>query len=215
MPDVKQKLVAFNADASGCTTCAPLGLIYDGERGRARPLLTREPNGAAGILIVGEAPNADDTFDPIKGHLTYDADTDPTGKFMRSLLVEEAGLRADEIDNVIFSNAVLCLPRQQSDKFPVTSQHMKECTVWLKRLIDDAQPTVVVTMGAVALRAAQLVERHRLELATSAGRLHGWYGRKLLPLYHAGRLGRLSRSEVQQRQDMRALRVHLGRDVAR
>jgi hypothetical protein len=64
--------------------------------------------------VVGEAPNHADTFDPDKGYLTYDYNTDPTGRFMRTLLIEEAGLRAEEVDDVLFTNAVLCLPARRN-----------------------------------------------------------------------------------------------------
>jgi uracil-DNA glycosylase family 4 len=209
--NLRHRLGLFQNDARACTRCVELKLIHEEERGCARPLLTKEPSGALGVLVVGEAPNLDDTFDPKKGYLTYDADTDPTGRFMRSLLMDEAGIAAHEIDDVLFTNSVLCLPRKQADKFPVTTKHMEQCSPWLKRLIDDSAVTIVVTMGATALRATSVVERHQLALKSAAGKLHDWYGRKLLPLYHASRLGRLSRSEEAQRSDMRALREHLDR----
>lgn len=205
------KLAVYNAAATACVTCVAHGVLHEGEAKRARPLVCRNPTGALGIVIVGEAPNYDDTFDPLKGYLTYEAETDPTGRFMRALLMDEAGLTASEIDDVLFTNAVLCLPRKRGDKFPVTAGQLRRCSYWLRRLIDDSAATAVVTMGAAALRATRLIDAHRLELNTAAGKLHRWYGRLLLPLYHAGRLGRLARSEAKQREDMRALRVHLGR----
>jgi uracil-DNA glycosylase len=211
MADVMARLSIFNTDASACTRCRSLGLLHTEARGVARPVLTKNPNGSLGVLVVGEAPNVDDTFNPAKRYLTYDGDTDPTGRFMRSLLIEEGGLTEDELNDVLFTNAVLCLPRKQSDKFPVTARHLRECSQWLKRLIDDSASTIVVTMGATALRAAGLVAPHSLDLRAGVGKLHNWYGRRLLPLYHAGRLGRISRPEADQRRDMRALRVHLGR----
>ena len=76
---------------------------------------------------------------------------------------------------------------------------------------DEAESMIVITMGATALRALNRIERHGLVLRKAAGHLHPWYGRKLLPLYHSGLLGRISRNETLQRADMRALRIHLGR----
>ncbi|MGN6107091.1 MAG: uracil-DNA glycosylase family protein [Kofleriaceae bacterium] len=201
----------FNAEATACAECVEHGLLHEDDRGRARPLLTRTPTGRLGIVLVGEAPNADDTFAPHKGYLTYDSETDPTGRFVRDLLVNEAGLTHDEMADVLFTNAVLCLPRRNGNRFPVTATHMRRCTRWLRRLIDDSEATVVLAMGATALRAVGLIEPHHLKLKRGAGKLHDWYGRKLLPLYHAGRLGRISRPEASQRDDMRALRRHLGR----
>jgi hypothetical protein len=78
------------------------------------------------------------------------------------------------------------------------------------RLIQDAEVKLVVTMGALPLQALSRIERHALALR-DAGRVHPWLGRSVLPLYHAGRLGRISRPEALQRQDMRALREFLGR----
>jgi len=174
-------------------------------------MLARSPTASLGILVVGEAPNHADTFDPDKGYLTYDYDTDPTGRFMRALLIEEAGLTADEIDHVLFTNAVLCLPARRNDRHPVSIRQVDACKPWLVRLLEDADISIVVTMGATALRALNRIERHGWVLKHAAGRIHGWYGRKLLPLYHAGLLGRVSRNEAAQRADMRALRHHLGR----
>ena len=67
-------------------------------------MLARSLTAALGILVVGEAPNHADTYDPDKGYLTYDPDTDPTGKFMHSLLVDEAGLHDHEIADVLFTS---------------------------------------------------------------------------------------------------------------
>lgn len=174
-------------------------------------MLPKQPTAALGLLVVGEAPNYDDTFDPEKGYLTYDFETDPTGRFMRTLLVEEAGLRDDEIGDVVFWNAVLCLSRRRNGKHPVSIAQVDLCKPWLVRLLDEAEISIVVTMGATALRALNRIERHGLLLKQAAGRIHDWNRRKLLPLYHAGLLGRISRIEAQQRADMRALREHLGR----
>lgn len=186
-------------------------LFVDPLHGCATPMLAQSRTAALGVLVVGEAPNHADTFDPAKGYLTYHDDTDPTGRFMRALLIDEAGLRADEIDDVLFTNAVLCLPARRADKHPVSVKQVDACKPWLVRLIEDAEITIVVTMGATALRALNRIERHGLVLREAVGRVHPWYGRKLLPLYHAGVLGRMSRNEAAQRADMRALREHLGR----
>jgi uracil-DNA glycosylase family 4 len=213
--DRLRRLEAFQADAKACTRCRDhegVNLLFvDPARGCAAPMLARSPTAALGILVVGEAPNHADTFAPDKGYLTYDYDTDPTGRFMRTLLIEEAGLTADEIDHVLFTNAVLCLPARRNDKHPVSIKQVDACKPWLVRLLDDADIRIVVTMGATALRALNRIERHGLVLKHAAGRLHSWHRRKLLPLYHAGLLGRVSRNEAAQRVDMRALRHHLGR----
>jgi uracil-DNA glycosylase len=211
-PQMVKRLLLYRSEAERCTSCHAHGLLHVDERGgRAMPMLQRSPTGALGILIIGEAPNWDDTYDPEKGYLTYDYDTDPTGTFMHTLLIEEAGLTEAEIGDLLFTNAVLCLPKAKRTKYPVVAKQLDHCRVWLVRLIRDAEAKVVVTMGATPLQAVSRIERHQLSLK-NAGRLHPWFGRALLPLYHAGRLGRISRPEALQRQDMRALRTFLGRD---
>ena len=211
----EQRLATFQQEAKTCTRCRDRGganLLFVDPAGRcATPMLAPTPTAALGILVVGEAPNQADTFDPDKGYLTYDYDTDPTGRFMRALLIDEAGLRPDEIYDVLFTNAVLCLPARRNDKHPVSVEQVDACKPWLVRLIADAGISIVVTMGATALRALNRIERHGLVLREAAGQIHPWCGIKLLPLYHAGLLGRVSRSEAAQRVDMRTLREYLGR----
>jgi uracil-DNA glycosylase family 4 len=186
-------------------------LFVDPVAGCARPILARDPTAALGILVVGEAPNQADTFDSNKRYLTYDFETDPTGRFMHALLIEEAGLRPEEIGDVLFTNAVMCLPSRRDGKHPVSLKQVDACKPWLVRLIEDAEIAIVITMGATALRALNRIERHGLVLNRDAGRVHRWNARKLLPLYHAGLLGRVTRNEAAQRADMRPLREHLGR----
>lgn len=206
------RLTRFQSDATACTSCHEHDLLHvDEHHGCARPILQRSPTGSLGILVVGEAPNWEDTFLPEKGYLTYEADTDPTGRFMRTLLMEEVGLSEAEINDVLFSNAALCLPAEESGKHRVRRKQLELCMPWLRRLIDDADVKVVVTMGATPLRALSGVERHRLTLRTAAGKPHPWYGRQLLPLYHPGLLGRVTRPADRQRMDIRPLRELLHR----
>jgi len=206
------RLATFQSEAKTCTRCQEHDLLHvDEKQGWARPILQRSPTGSLGVLVVGEAPNWDDTFLPEKGYLTYDADTDPTGRFMRALLTEEVGLSEAEINDVLFANAAMCLPAEESGKHRVRRKQLDLCTSWLKRLIEVADVKVVVTMGATPLRALNAVERHRLTLRSAAGKLHPWYARKLLPLYHPGLLGRVTRPAEQQRRDIGPLREFLGR----
>lgn len=111
----------------------------------------------------------------------------------------------------MFANAVACLPARKHDKHPVSIAQVDLCKPWLIRLMINAEITIVVTMGATALRALNRIERHGLVLRNAAVKIHDWSRRKLLLLYHAGLLGRISRREAEQRADMRALRTHLGR----
>lgn len=86
------------------------------------------------------------------------------------------------------------------------------CADWLSRFIDEADPEVVVAFGGKALEALGRLECHGLKLSESAGKLHPWRGRHLLALYHPGRLGRVTRPEAAQREDISVLGEFLAGD---
>ncbi|WP_408891714.1 uracil-DNA glycosylase family protein [Myxococcus faecalis] len=153
-------------------------------------------------MVVAEAPNLTDSFDADKRRLTYDVDTDPTGGFARELLVS-VGLR---VEDVLFTNAVLCLPARKKGKHPVSARQMELCRPWLAKLIEVADPLVVITFGARALDALGRLEEHGLTLRTGVGKLHPWRGRQILPLYHPGLLGWVTRNAARQFQDSAVLK---------
>ena len=199
----KLPLLAYRDEAQACTRCQDGGAIYKHNDTWARPLFDRHLNCPSGVLVVAEAPNFDDTFVEGKGYLTYDIESDPTGNFARELLASVALTTTD----VLFTNAVLCLPKARDQRHPVTGKLMRACSPWLQRLIDDVQPRVVATFGLKALSAVRLIEKHGLrKLADHAGKPVPWYGRQLLPLFHPGRLGRISRSAAAQLADIAVLR---------
>ncbi len=193
-------------EASRCVRCREQGLVCKHPDGRwAYPLFHQESRCTAGVILVAEAPNFDDTFNAVKGRLTCDPGTDPSGRFMFDLLAS-VGLSPPE---VLFTNVVLCLPRRQDGKHPVTAEQARQCQPWLERLIQEVNAEVVVTLGGQALQALNRIEKHKLALGTAVGRFHPWYRRQLLPLYHPSLLGRVSRSEKLQREDILVLRGYL------
>lgn len=206
-------LEVFRSEAAACTAChtEPPRIHVDESSGRARPLFDRVGTGSRGVLFVAEAPNFADTFEAGKGYLTVGDDTDPSGQQANALL-REAGLRHEE---ALFTNAALCLPALRSRSYPVSAKQQRACVKWLERLIEVADPRVVVTLGVVALRSAALIEDQGLTLASAVGRLHDWHGRKLLPLYHPGKRAQLTRKAPQQLADIRVLRDFLAESPAR
>ena len=71
------------------------------------------------------------------------------------------------------------------------------------------QPPVIVTLGAVALRALQRLHPHDLLLARDVGRAVRWDERWLLPLYHPGPRAQLHRDFARQVDDFRQLAAFL------
>lgn len=187
-------------DLSLCTRCQ--SLLEPG----AYPLFQKAPSLPCRVLFILEAPNRDDTFDPAKGHLTYDTDTDPSGRFFRELYLTVANMKMEEL---YVTNSVLCLPKRKNDRHPVSGKMMRLCTDNIREMIDVFQPRIVCPVGTVALRALRLIEDHGQErLREAVAKRIPWHGRILFPLYHTGMLARngpSGRNAVQQREDWQEL----------
>lgn len=198
---------ALQAEAATCDRCRSEGLLFvDGDQ-HAHPLVWRDPPWPVRVMVVAEAPNAADSLDPTKQRITCDPKTDPTGAFMCELLAS-VGLRPEQ---VLFTNSVLCLPARRSKKYPVSARQLRRCGDWLGRFIETANPEVVIAFGRAALQALDRLEHHGLALRESAGKLHAWRERLLLPLYHPGLLGRITRPSERQKADILVLRTILER----
>lgn len=203
---LEDRLSVYRDDAATCVRCGDEALLHRHADGRrAYPLFHAGATCPRGVLIVAEAPNLTDTYDSDKGRLTVDAETDPTGRFLRDLLAS-VGLQPDD---VLFTNSVLCLPARRNGRHLVRARQLELCRAWLTRALADVAPAVVVTLGAKALAAVGRVERHGLQLKSGVGQLQPWRGTMLLPLYHHGALGRISRPAALQRQDIRAIQPAL------
>ncbi len=201
--NVRKKLARFKKEASYCTLCRPHQLVCQDTSGKwAYPLFDRNMECRSGVLAIAEAPNYDDTYNLSKGYLTYDIETDPTGNFFRELL----GTVDLKTSDVIITNSVLCLPTARNGKYPVSSRQISMCSTWISRLITEVNPKVVLTLGGKALEAIKKIERHNLALHSGAGKLHSWYGRHLLPLYHPSLLGRANRPAATQKRDIGVLK---------
>jgi uracil-DNA glycosylase family 4 len=212
MESMANTLEVLQAEAAFCARCHDVALLYaEGDRS-AYPLFQKNPPWPVRVMVVGEAPNFDDSFDQAKRRLTIEPETDPSGAFMFELL-GSVGLKPNE---VLFTNSVLCLPAKNGEgKYPVSARQQDLCADWLGRFIDVADPEVVVTFGGKALEALGRLERHGLTLGEGSGKLHPWRGRRLLALYHPSRLGRVTRPEAMQRADISVLRELLARAPAR
>jgi uracil-DNA glycosylase family 4 len=128
------------------------------------------------VFFIGEAPGrvgADRTRRPFYG--------DKSGENLQ-LLLDSIGLSRDDI---FITSAVLCSPRSATDaNRKPTRTEIKNCTTFLIRTLELIDPSVVATLGSVALDAIKVIEPHSLTLKENAGNLNDWNGRKLIPLYH-------------------------------
>ena len=193
---------------AGCRKCHEAQLLHGG----ARPLFCKFQGDRSDLLFVLEAPNHDDTFNPDKGYLTYDKDTDPSGRFFRELCANELG---EQPESVVVTNAALCLPAGGRGRYPVTSPIMRNCSPNLRDQIVSLDALVVVAVGAKALEATRLIEDHgQRKLAGAVARPISWFSRTLFAVYHTGLLARngpSGRPAELQRRDWQRLRELVAR----
>jgi uracil-DNA glycosylase len=163
---------AFNALAGEAAACVRCARMCD-----KRAVLS-ELNGtlAPRVLFVAEAPGrqgGDRTRIPFCG--------DASGANFEKLLASIKLTRAD----IFITNSVLCSPRTPSGANDrPTRAEIRNCSDFLRRLIEIINPPVVATLGAVALDALRLIEPHDFKLKDHAAQILGWHGRRLVPLYH-------------------------------
>ena len=156
-------------DASACTLCPAMC---------GRSAVLSELNGApeARVMFIGEAPGrkgADRTRIPFSG--------DQSGaNFDRYLNSIELTRK-----EIFITSAALCNPRSESgaNRRP-TQKELKNCSNFLRRTIETVNPSVIVTLGSVALEALKRIQYHELNLKESAARIHSWNDRTLVPIYH-------------------------------
>lgn len=168
-PTIKREFTKLCRQAQACRICPELA---------DKTAVLSDLNGTLDpkVFFIGEAPGragADRTRRPFFGDKSGD-------NFQR--LLDSIGLRREE---VFITSAVLCSPRSETDanRKPTRSE-IRNCNGYLERILEQLRPTVVATLGGVALEALSMIAYHDFRLKTHAGMILDWNGRKLLPLYH-------------------------------
>ena len=159
----------LSVEARGCRICPDLA---------EKTAVLSELNGSLTpkVFFIGEAPGragADRTRRPFYG--------DKSGDNFQKLL-DSIGLSRDDI---FITSAVMCSPRSATDanRRP-TRTEIKNCSSYLRRVLDLIDPPVIATLGSVALEALKLIQYHEFTLREQAGTQQTWHGRILVPLYH-------------------------------
>lgn len=147
----------------------------------------------AKVMFIGEAPGrlgADASELPFHG--------DKSGHNFESLL-EQVGLSRYD---AFVTNAVLCNPKDAAGNNATPSPvEVLNCSAFLKEQLELVDAPVVVTLGAVSLRATALISPHSLSLKESVRTARPWAGRQLIPAYHPGQRAMVHRSFANQLAD--------------
>ena len=156
-------------ESANCTRCPAMC---------DRRAVLSELNGSihSRVMFIGEAPGrkgADRTRIPFSG--------DQSGlnldRFLNSIHLSR--------EQIFITSAALCNPRTESgaNRKP-TQKELSNCSSFLRRTIELVDPSLVVTLGSVALEALKRIHYHELNLKQSAAQIHDWNSRLLVPLYH-------------------------------
>ncbi|MCH8157349.1 MAG: uracil-DNA glycosylase [Nitrospinae bacterium] len=163
------------------------------------PAILGPRNGSikADLLFVAEAPGrfgAGRTGIPFHG--------DRSGENFE-LLLAHAGLTRND---VFITNAVLCNPLSNGNNRRPTAGEVRNCSSFLRDLIDIVSPRMVATLGGVGLDAMNRLLNTRYKLAESVARPLPVAGFTLFPLYHPSpRVVHTRRSIPQQKRDFKKL----------
>ena len=163
------RFAALTAETASCTRCPAMC-------GRAAVLSGLNGPLSARVMFIGEAPGrkgADQTRVPFSG--------DQSGKNFDRFLASINLRRSD----IFITSAALCNPRTDSgaNRKP-SKRELKNCSEFLQRTFELIDPSVVITLGSVALEAIKTIQPHNLILKESVAQMHDWHGRVLVPLYH-------------------------------
>jgi len=144
-------------------------------------------------MFIGEAPGrlgADGSHLPFHG--------DKSGHNFEKL-IEQVGVSRYE---VFVTNAVLCNPKDaKGNNATPTPGEILNCAPFLRETIDLLDPRIVVTLGAVALKACGAIEAHGVSLREHVRTSHTWMRRTLIPVYHPGQRAMVHRSFANQLSD--------------
>jgi len=159
----------LTAEAAACTRCPAMC-------GRSAVLSELNGSPEARIMFIGEAPGrkgADRTRMPFSG----DQSGANLDRFLSSIKLTRK--------EIFITSAALCNPRSESgaNRKP-TQKELSNCSGFLQRTIDLVDPSVIVTLGLVALESLKRIESHELSLKMSASQIHSWNNRVLVPIYH-------------------------------
>jgi len=154
----------FSAMIQGCTKC---GMLSKGRKN----IVFGSGNPNAGIVVVGEAPGADEDEQglPFVGR---------AGRLLTDILVA-INLSRDE---VYICNILKCRPPENRNPLP---DEISNCEPYLARQLELIKPKLILALGTFA---AQTLLNTKEPLGKLRGRFHLYKNIKLMVTYHPAAL---------------------------
>lgn len=149
------------------------------------------------VVVIGEAPGR------LGSHITrVPFHGDKSGEYFQRLLTH-AGLRREDL---FITNAVQCNPRDHKGRNDrPTTRELRNCSEYLRELLDIIRPPFIVTLGQKALDALHLIEPHQIVLKDAVARPIAWRDAIVVPLYHPSGRAMARRPFERQAQDYQRL----------
>lgn len=147
----------------------------------------------APLMFAGETPGRSSTDDP---YLPFHGDK--SGHNLERL-TEQVGTSRCE---VFVTGAVLCNPEdERGNNATPTSTEVASCAPLLRETVEILGPSIVVTLGAVALKTYGGLEAHLFSLRDQMRTNNPWMHRPLIPAYYPGQQAMVHRSLANQLSD--------------
>ena len=184
-----EALVAIREDIGDCTRCKLHTL------GRTQ-VVFGVGNPDADLMFVGEAPGADEDLqgEPFVGR---------AGQLLTKI-IEAIDLRRED---VYIANVIKCRPPQNRNPEP---DEVEQCEPFLFRQIDAIKPKVIVALGKFG---AQCLLKSDTPITRLRGREFKYRDAVLIPTYHPAYLLRNPSAKRDVWEDMKKVRVILGRNA--
>lgn len=178
-------------EAAGCEFCPNMA-------GQRAVLGSQNGTLDAEVLFLAEAPGrfgAGRTGIPFSG--------DRSGHNFETLL-EHAGFNRKD---VFITNAALCLPLKGENNRRPTAREIDNCSYYLRSVLDIIDPSLVVTLGTVALSAVNRLLGTRFQLSEQLAQPIATKDFTLFPLYHPSpRVTNWKRPLPLQKRDFKKIR---------
>jgi uracil-DNA glycosylase len=204
---ISPKFYELDQEIRKCTRCAmvlnthPENPPISTNRVHPRPILS-EPMRAK-VMLIGQAPGLTEyqTGRPFSGQ---------AGGGIRQLF-SECGITPRDFDQIVFqTSAVKCFPGRKRNKErwedrPPCGEMRRSCSDFLKRQIDIIQPSLIVTLGAVAAEALDKIRAlPRRTLSDVLGTSEKWQDIVIVKLAHTSGGSRFLNNPINRAKQQRA-----------
>ncbi len=151
-------------------------------------------NPAAKLMFIGEAPGKEED---IQG-LPFVGDAG----MLLTRLIEKLGMKRDD---VYIANIIKCRPPMNRDP---EEDEVNACRGFIEEQISIIRPTVIMTLGRVALQA--LMNNPKMKITSARGHFLDFKGIPVMPTFHPAYLLRNPQDKILTWSDAQKVLVRIG-----